>query len=456
MASAATVGERYEPFHKIRNGNVYSMLTYSHEDAVYNVTLEQSYDPSIYNFVHLDSHSQKRSVVGKITELPTYTSQYPPNLQVAESESQSEHIKSGIHAIIKSPCSRYVLIQMSKTNTVLCYSVTPEFSPKFEVFAYKLFEYEPVAAPVNNPGVAVFGFGQQGVTSGQITYTFTPSGKFIYCTYENNMIKLDSSTGKVVFTGQFDPTINKGQLIPVTDDMVCHAYTRGYNRDRDTENCVSLEFTEYRLVFQLGHVTTGGCKWLDTLKAYGDDKCLKDATFGQLFKYETKIQCILAGNKLYFTYESRVTWSVLCVPINLATCTLGQGRIVYQHPITDRDMLCPDLKYAKDDKLYGVVMNNSNFQLVCIPINSDREIKLEVLAAGHYFNLPHKELHDHSAAPHELDYIDNKPIQPQSTQSLFGKIASAFQNLITGLGAIQSNTGSGNEDINIQPFLMNT
>ena len=161
MASAATVGERYEPFHKIRNGKVYTMLTYSHGDAVYNVTLEQSYDPSIYNFVHLDPHMKTRSVVGKITELPTYISQYPPNLQVAESESQSEHIKSGIYAIIKSPCSRHVLIQMSKTNTVQCYSVTPEFSPKFEVFAYKLFEYEPVAAPVNNPGVAVFGFGQQ-------------------------------------------------------------------------------------------------------------------------------------------------------------------------------------------------------------------------------------------------------------------------------------------------------
>lgn len=417
---SVTIGERYEPFHKMRN-SIYSLLTYSHCNSVYHVTLEQSADPSVYNFVHIDSHRQTRCVVGKITGLPTYTDQHSPYLEMFDYQKNTS-VKSEIHKIIKSPCSEYVIIQMSESNKVECYSITPEFGQTFEIFTYKLFEYEPVNAPVQGVN-NFFGQGLHAYAS-EINYTFTPSGKFIYCTYDKNLIKLDTLTGQVVYKGEFEHE-NKGQLIPINDEIVCHVYTRGYNRDNDTEDCV-WAFTEHRLVFQLGSVTDSGCVWLDTLKVRGDDVWIKSATFGQLFDGNTKITCIISDNELHFTYESKITWCIIRIPICLDEHKFGQGRITYQHPMSDRDTLCPILmNHGNDSKLYGVIMNNANFQLVAI-----KDTELEVLAAGHHFNLPGKISWDHSKPPCEIDYVDSLS-NTQKPTSLIDKISGMVQKILT-------------------------
>jgi len=420
------VGERYEPFHKMRNGSVNTLLTYSHGDSAFHVTLEQSSDPSIYNFVHLDSHTKTRRVVGKITGLHTYTNQYPPNMQMFDHQ-KDKRVKSGVYKIIKSQCSGFVLIQMSQTNRVECYSLTPEFGNGFEIFAYKVFEYEPVAGPAYNPGVAAVGMFQGGVAPSGITYSFTPSGKFIYCTYSpNKLIKIETTTGRVIYNGTHDQG-ERAQLIPVNDDIICLAYKKSYDRNMSADATVLLLATEQRLIFQLGLV--GGsngniCEWLDTYKVLSDDSWILSATFGERFNLNTKLHCILGnGSKLYFTIENRVSWCVACIPILLAELKFGQGQITYQHPMTDRDTLCPALKYDMDGKFYGAVMNNANFQLVCIADGG-----LEVLAAGHHFNLPGRELWDHSAKPHELEYIDIP------SHGLISKIASTIHSLVTGIG----------------------
>jgi hypothetical protein len=178
-----------------------------------------------------------------------------------------------------------------------------------------------------------------------------------------------------------------------------------------------------------------GCAWLDTLKVSYDDTWIKPATFGQRFGDDTKIKCVLAGNTLHFTLDSRVTWSMVRLPIHLAENKFGQGRITYQHPMTCRDTLCPILAYSKDDNLYGIVMNNANFQLVAI-----KDSVFEVLAAGYHFNLPGRAVWDHSAPPCEIDYVDtvSKTVNPTS---LLDKISGMLQSIISSSEITEPNNG---------------
>jgi hypothetical protein len=407
---SATVGERYEPYHKSRNGELTTLLTYEHNNAMYTVILEQSNDPAVYNLVYLNTNNQSRSVVGRITDLPTYKQDYT-GMQIPENQRDNS-LKSGIRKIIKSPCSRYIIIQMSQSHLMHCYSLSPVFEPGFEVFAFKLFEYKP--------------------DNTHVLYQFTPSGNFIYCMHKTTLHKLDTLTGREVYKGQVGDT-NFNQLIPLNDTMICGQYMKGYNRKTGDNNPAWTLTTERKLYFKLGRVLASGIEWLDTLEVLADDLWLLPVTYGQVFKDYTKITCILDRNTLYITYESRISWSVLALPIDMLANKFGQGSIVYQLPATDRDTLCPVLKYVHMNKLYGIVMNDKNFQIVSLRLDSPvNEINnLEVLAAGHHFNLPHKEKWDHSQPTCEIPYIDETVIV-NKPDSLITKITKAIINVALG------------------------
>jgi hypothetical protein len=413
---STTVGERYEPYHKTRNGELTTLLTYEHNNATYSVILEQSNDPAVYNLVYLNSNTQTRSVVGKITDLPTHL---------------NNKLKSGIHKIIKSQCSRYVIIKMSQSHLIHCYSLSPVFEPKFEVFAFKLYEYTPVNTPINTQFAGIAWFANQGPSISKVSYYFTPSGNFLYCMYDSTLHKLETANGREVYKGQVGDT-NFKQLIPLDDTMICCQYMKGYNRETGDNNPpVWALATEQKLYFKLGRVLASGIEWLDTLEVLADDLWLLPVTYGQLFSYDTNINCILDRNTLYFTYECRISWAVLALPIDMLANKFGQGYIVYQHPATDRDTLCPVLKYVHMDKLYGVVMNDKNFQIVNLRLDSPvNEINnLDVLAAGHHFNLPHKEKWDHSAHVREISFID-EPVIVNRVDSLFTKITKTIKNIV--------------------------
>lgn len=418
---STTVGERYEPYHKSRNGELTTLLTYEHNNATLSVILEQSNDPSVYNLVYLNTHNQTRSVVGRITGLPVYKQDYT-GMQIPENQRDNS-LKSGIHKIIKSPCSRYVIIQMSQSHLIHCYSLEPCFEPKFEMFAFKLFEYSP---SISN-----------------VSYCFTPSGNFIYCMYETTLHKLDTLSGRELYKGQIGATKFK-QLIPLDDNMICGHYMKEYYRETGDNNPIRHLTTEHKLYFKLGRVSESGIEWLDTLEVLADDPWLLPATHGQLFGYETKITYVLDRNTLYFTHESRISWSVLALPVDKQANKFGQGRMVYQHPATDRDTLCPDLKYFHAGKLYGVIMNDANFQIVNLCYDGDdREIhSLEVLAAGYHFNLPHKEKWDHSEPIRELSFID-EPVIVNKPDSLFTKLKKAIINVELG----ESNTADSRDEV---------
>ncbi len=368
-------------------------------------------------------------MVGRITGLPVYTLDYA-GVQILENQRDNS-LKSGIHNIIKSPCSRYIIIQMSQSHLMHCYSLEPVFEPKFEVFAFKLFEYTPVNTPANNPAAGVAWFANQGLSVSSVSYQFTPAGNFIYCMHDTTLHKLDTLTGRELYKDQIGDTRFK-QLIPLDDNMICGHYLKDYNREEDDIAQVWGLTTEHKLYFKLGRVSESGIEWLDTLEVLADDAWLLPATYGQLFGYETKIACILDRNILYFTHESRISWSVLALPIDILANKFGQGRIVYQHPATDRDTLCPDLKYVYMDKLYGVIMNDMNFQIICIALAGNEAMHLqglEVLAAGHHFNLPYKEKWDHSEHIRELSFID-EPVVINKPDSLFTKIVNAIKNVV--------------------------
>lgn len=411
---STTVGERYEPYHKSRNGKLTTLLSYEHNNTTLSVILEQSNDPSVYNLVYLNTHNQTRSVVGRITGLPVYRQDYT-GMQIPENQRDNS-LKSDIHKVIKSPCSRYVIIQMSQSRLMHCYSLEPCFEPKFELFAFKLFEYSPSVSDVS--------------------YCFTPDGNFIYCMYETTLHKLETVSGREVYKGQIGDTKLK-QLIPLDDNMICGYYMKGYDRETGDNNPSLVLATEQKLYFKLGRVLESGIEWLDTLEMLADDPWLLPATYGQLFGYNTKLTCILDRNTLYFTHEARISWAVLALPIEKQANKFGQGRMIYQHPATDRDTLCPDLKYFHDGKLYGVIMNDANFQIVDLCLDGDvNDIhSLEVLAAGHHFNLPYKEKWDHSEPICEIPFID-EPVVINKPESLFTKLKKTIINVALG----ESNT----------------
>jgi len=441
-----SVGERYEPYHKSRNGELTTLLTYEHNNAMYTVILEHSNDPAVYNLVYLNSHNLTRSVVGKITDLPTYKPDYT-GMQIMENQRDNS-LKTGIHKIIKSPCSGYVIIQMSQSHLIHCYSLSPVFEPEFEVFAFKLYEYTPVNTPINTQFAGIAWFANHGPSIWDVSYYFTPSGNFLYCMYNSTLHKLETSSHREVYKGQFGQfgDTNFKQLIPLDDTMICCQYMKNYNRTTGDNNPTWVDATEQKLFFKLGRVSVSGIEWLDTLEVLADDPWMLHASYGQLFSYDTNINCILDRNTLYFTYESRISWSVMALPINLLTNKFGQGYIVYQHPAIDRDILCPVLKFVHMDKLYGVVMNNTNILIVNIRLSdskSDNLQGLEVLAAGRYFNLPHKEKWDHSQPMCKISFID-EPIATNKLDSLFKK--NALQEPAQDITPFMGNSGNGYTD----------
>lgn len=379
--------------------------------------------------VYLNTHNQTRTIVGRITDLPTYKPDYA-GMQIPESQKDNT-LESGIYKIVKSPCSRYVIIQMSQSYFMHCYSLHPTFEPDFEVFAFKLYEYKPLNTPNNpinnNPLAGIAWFPNQVPMISNISYQFTPSGNFIYFMYETTLHKLDTLTGCEIYKGQFW-NVKFNQLIPLDDTMICGQYMKGYYRATHDNNppVWALAETEQKLYFKLGRVLASGIEWLDTLEVLADDPWLLPATNGQLFRDadKIKIMSVLDRNTLYFTHESQISWSVLALPIDMLANKFGRGYMVYQHPATDRDTLCPVLKYVHVGKLYGVIMNDANFQIVSLCLNSgkvNKINKLEVLAAGHHFNLPYKEKWDHSERIREISFIDD-PVVVNKPNQLFKKI----------------------------------
>ncbi len=430
-----TIGERYEPYHKIRHAINSVLLEYPYGGNTYYVTLEQSVDPSVYNFVYLNPITRERTVVGKISELPVKTPNAAGHMFAPAGLNPPRGPYSDIKKLIKSHCSRYVIFKCTSTAKMICYAVEPTFSPQFEIFAYKLFEYK----------------SESIVGSTSTKYLFTPSSKFIYCCYHvsngntttTNLVKLDSTTGLVVSKGVIDNGLRSGRYItvvmPVNDNIICTKHINNYNRDTDIENCILVLATEERIIFKLGRVLADQIEWLDCYKVLGDDTWILPATYGQVFSAASadtkgvKMTCLLADNNIYIPYDSRIGWSILCIPIDIGMGKFGGGQVLYSHPITDRDMLCPELAYVRGDKLYGVVAVNENFQLVSIsgvscPVSSHQ---LELLASGYQFNLPFKEKWDHSKPVKKIDYIDTVVKHSSSSpKSLINKLSSKIYNTI--------------------------